>query len=62
MVGALCSISLAPISVEPVKEILRTMGLSVSSAPISAAEPVTTLSTPLGMPARSASSTSASAE
>jgi hypothetical protein len=38
------------------------MGLPVSSLPISLAEPVTTLSTPAGMPARSASATSASAE
>ncbi len=60
--GAHCSISLAPTSVEPVKEILRTLGLAVSSLPMSPAEPVTTLSTPLGIPARSASSTIASAE
>ncbi len=62
MPGAHCSISLAPTSVEPVKVILRTMGLAVSSLPISPAEPVTTLNTPLGMPARSASSASARAE
>src|SRR5690606_32009063 len=60
--GAHCSISLAPISVEPVKVILRTTGLDVSSLPISPAEPVTTLNTPLGIPARSASSASAKAE
>src|SRR3546814_8961888 len=40
--GAHCSISLAPTSVEPVKEILRTLGLAVSSLPMSPAEPVTT--------------------
>ena len=51
-----------PISVEPVKESLRTMGLAVSSPPIAAASPVTTLSTPLGKPARDASSAIASAE
>src|SRR5437660_1283343 len=51
-----------PISVEPVKESLRTMGLEVSSAPISVAEPLTTLSTPRGRPARAASSASATAE
>ena len=55
-------ISTLPISVEPVKVSLRTMGLEVSSSPTSRAEPVTTLNTPLGMPARSASSASARAE
>src|SRR5260370_871955 len=51
-----------PISVEPVNESLRTTGLEVSSAPISFAEPVTILRTPLGTPARSASSARANAE
>jgi len=51
-----------PISVEPVNESLRTMGLEVSSAPISFAEPVTIFRTPLGTPARSASSARANAE
>ncbi|MCY1422667.1 hypothetical protein D9M71_383590 [compost metagenome] len=56
------AISWRPISVEPVKVSLRTMGLLVSSPPTSPAEPVTTLSTPFGMPARSASSARARAE
>src|SRR5688572_903536 len=57
-----CAINCLPISVEPVKVNLRTIGLVVSSSPIGAAEPVTTDITPFGMPARSASSHSASAE
>ena len=61
MVGAHCAISLAPISVEPVKVSMRTIGLEVSSLPITLALPVMTLNTPLGMPARSASTASASA-
>ncbi|MNP20335.1 hypothetical protein D3C76_1129040 [compost metagenome] len=56
------TISWRPISVEPVKLSLRTSGLPVSSAPTSPALPVTTLNTPLGMPARSASSARARAE
>ncbi|CAH0291230.1 hypothetical protein SRABI66_04281 [Stenotrophomonas lactitubi] len=56
------AISWRPISVEPVKDNLRTMGLLVSSPPMSPALPVTTLSTPLGIPARCASSTRARAE
>ena len=52
-----------PIPVEPVKVTLRTIGLSVISVPISPdLEPVTTLKTPAGMPARVASSPMASAE
>jgi hypothetical protein len=47
--------STLPTSVEPVKVILRTRGFSHSSAPISAAEPVTTLTTPFGRPTSSAS-------
>src|SRR6516164_2215623 len=62
IVLAHCAISTLPVSVDPVKESLRTMGFEVSSAPISAADPVITLKTPLGTPARSASSASASAE
>jgi hypothetical protein len=61
IVGAHCSISLAPISVEPVKVSMRTSGLEVSSLPITLALPVMTLNTPLGMPARSASTASAKA-
>ena len=62
IVGATCFISNLPISVDPVKESLRTVGLEVISPPIAAALPVTTLSTPGGKPARCASSASASAE
>src|SRR3954470_15212858 len=62
MVWALWFISTAPTSVEPVKLILRTRLLEVSSAPISLALPVTILITPLGTPARSANSANAKAE
>jgi hypothetical protein len=51
-----------PTSVEPVNDSFLTRALAVSSLPMSPAEPVMTLKTPLGMPARSASSASASAE
>ena len=61
MVGAHCAISMRPISVEPVKVSMRTVGLEVSSLPITLALPVMTLNTPLGMPACSASAASASA-
>ena len=57
-----CAISCLPTSVEPVNVNLRTIGLVVSSLPIGPDAPVTTLNTPLGIPARSASSHSASAE
>ncbi len=62
MVGAHCAIRMRPISVEPVKVSMRTSGLEVSSLPMALALPVTTLNTPVGMPARCASSASASAE
>src|ERR1700681_3374449 len=61
-VPAHCSISHLPISVEPVKVSLRTIGFEVISPPISLAPPVTQEKTPFGTPARSASSHSASAE
>src|SRR6266403_1493959 len=61
-VPAHCSINSLPISVEPVKVSLRTIGFDVISPPISAAGPVTHDRTPFGTPARSASSHSASAE
>src|SRR5262249_58364854 len=61
-VPAHCAISTLPVSVEPVNDSLRTIGFDVSSAPISVADPVITLNTPRGTPARSASSASASAE
>ena len=52
-----------PTSVEPVTETFRTIGLVQSSLPtVDADEEVSTFSTPFGMPARSASSASASAE
>src|SRR5215207_6147584 len=62
IVLAACSTSFLPVSVEPVKVILRTVGLEVSSAPISLALPVTMLTTPGGMPAFSASAPQASPE
>jgi len=61
-VGAHCSMSRRPTAVEPVKLSLRTMGLLVISPPIAFESPMTTLNTPLGTPARSASTASASAE
>ena len=63
-VPAHCAISSFPISVEPVKESLRTVGFEVSSPPItgaSSASPVTIWSTPSGTPASAARSASASA-
>ena len=62
IVPAHCAISTLPIAVDPVNDSFRTTGFAVSSPPISAAGPVMTLKTPLGKPARSASSASASAE
>src|SRR5262245_26493738 len=56
------AISTLPVAVDPVNESLRTIEFDVSSAPISAADPVITLKTPGGTPARPASSASASAE
>src|SRR5262249_5272658 len=56
------AISMRPTSVDPVNVTLRTAGLEHISSPISLAEPVTMLNTPLGIPARNASSPSASAE
>src|SRR5947209_1073754 len=61
-VAAHCSISSLPISVEPVKVSLRTVGFEVISPPISAEPPVTQEKTPCGTPARSASSHRARAE
>src|SRR4030095_15984082 len=61
-VPAHCSISNLPISVEPVKVSLRTIGFEVISPPISLAPPVRQERTPFGTPARSANSQSASAE
>ena len=61
IVPAHWAISCLPISVEPVKDSLRTRASPVSTPPMARAEPVTTLNTPFGMPARSASSASARA-
>src|SRR5262245_24742588 len=61
-VAAHWAIRILPTSVDPVKEIFRTTGFEVSSPPTSPAGPVTTLSTPFGRPARSASAARASAE
>src|ERR1041385_8632498 len=62
MVGAHCASSFAPTSVDPVKVSLRTSGLDVSSAPVSPDGPGMTLHTPAGIPTRSHSTASASAE
>src|SRR6202023_3354081 len=61
-VPAHCCISNLPTSVEPVKVSLRTIGFEVSSPPTSFDGPVTQENTPLGTPARSASSHRARAE
>src|SRR6202165_4162423 len=61
-VGATCFINRRPTAVEPVNESLRTSGFDVISPPIAGASPGTTLITPGGTPARTASSSSASAE
>ncbi len=61
--GAACSSRMRPTSVEPVKVSLRTLSFSQNSLPASdAREDVTIDSTPLGMPARSASTPRTSAE
>ncbi len=63
IVVALCAISFLPTSVEPVKVILRTAGLEVSSPPMAAEFlPVMKFNTPGGIPARVPSSAMASAE
>src|ERR1700752_2076506 len=60
--SALWRMRARPLSVEPVKVILRTVGFEVISPPIARALPVTTLNTPFGTPARTASSASARAD
>ena len=60
--AAAAAVSILPTAVEPVKVILRTSGLAVSSAPIGFGSPVMTLTTPAGMPASSAITPQASAE
>src|SRR3954447_18029680 len=62
MVEADCCMRSLPTSVEPVKVIFLTVGLEVSSAPISRAEPVTMLTAPSGTPACSHSTPQARAE
>src|SRR5262245_9433346 len=62
MVSAHCCSNTRPISVEPVKDNFLTMGFEVIAPPIAVDEPVITLNTPRGTPARSASAASASAE
>ena len=62
MVSAHWRMRTRPTSVDPVKVSLRTTGLAHSSAPMVRESPVTMLRTPLGTPARSASSARASAE
>lgn len=47
---------------KPVKDCLRTTWFDVSSPPIVFGSPITTLNTPAGMPARSASTVIAKAE
>jgi len=61
-VEELCLRRIFPTSVEPVKEIFLTIGFSVSSFPISFADPVIMLNTPGGKPACSAKTAKASAE
>ena len=61
-VVAHCANNILPTSVEPVKDIFLTMGLVVNSPPISFAEPVITLITPLGIPASSARAAKAKAD
>ncbi len=61
-VSAHCLSRILPTSVEPVNETLRTVLLVHSSVPIGPELPVTTLNTPAGTPARSASSAMARAE
>ncbi len=61
--SAACRSRMRPTSVEPVKVSLRTSGFSQNSLPISDEdEDGTTLNTPAGMPARSASTPSTMAE
>src|SRR6187455_2191850 len=56
------AISILPTSVEPVKVSLRTSQFEQISSPISPAEPVTTLTAPLGKPASSHSTPQARPE
>mmetsp|Transcript_1496 Transcript_1496/g.4434 ORF Transcript_1496/g.4434 Transcript_1496/m.4434 type:complete len:340 (+) Transcript_1496:1230-2249(+) len=60
-VSAACFARILPTAVDPVKPTLRTTSLFITSAVISLELPVRTDSTPLGTPARTASSASARA-
>ena len=51
-----------PVSVPPVNAILETSGCRTSASPASAPKPVTTLTTPGGMPASSTSGISSSSD
>jgi hypothetical protein len=62
MSAAAARITAVPTAVEPVKEILRTSGWWTSASPATDPSPGTTLSTPGGSPAASATSASSSAE
>src|SRR3981081_4453076 len=62
IVSAHCFINVRPVSVEPVKESLRTAGFAHSSPPIQRESPVTKVSTPFGNTPPSASTAMASAE
>mmetsp|Transcript_7453 Transcript_7453/g.19257 ORF Transcript_7453/g.19257 Transcript_7453/m.19257 type:complete len:216 (+) Transcript_7453:566-1213(+) len=55
------AISILPTAVEPVKPILRTVSDASIVSPMALASPITTLNTPCGSPARSATSAIASA-
>ncbi|VWB90748.1 hypothetical protein BLA6993_04328 [Burkholderia lata] len=61
-VSADCFASSLPTRVEPVNDSLRTTDELVSVSPIATASPDTTLNTPAGTPARSASTASANAD
>ena len=63
IVSAQFRVNILPMAVEPVKESLRTIGLSVNALPISLElVPTTTFRMPLGIPACSASSAIARAD
>ena len=50
-----------PTAVEPVNEVMAMRGLLTSASPVSGPGPLTTLTTPSGMPARAHASASISA-
>ena len=61
MVSAASFMTRRPVSVEPVKATLSTIGFEHSSSPTSGPDPTTTLKTPGGMPASAAAFASSSA-